>query len=364
MNLSNNTLNIKNNYISIAKGIGIILMVAGHCRFPYLLDFIYMFHMPLFFFISGWCFKIKYLSEFHNFCIRRIKGTYIPFLKWGLLFILLHNIFYHLNIYNDQFGYAGQVSHLYSLNEHIKHAIIGCGLFLYPEELLGGYWFLVQLFWGSLIGFLSIKFIKNPYISASILLVISFIIKLYINKTIPFTGIGSITFLSASFFVYGFAFRNNHFKFSPLIIISCFLMVLTGSFFWNTTMQTYTHFNVLPYAVTGVFGSIMIIEIAKLFDNRSNDNNRVKVFLIFAGENSLTILTWHFLSFKLVSLLIINIEGYPTEMLAMFPVIENAPLPYTILYLIIGVALPLFGLLFLKRTYSWIPILRTGQQKR
>lgn len=49
MNLSNNTLNIKNNYISIAKGIGIILMVAGHCRFPYLLDFIYMFHMPLFF---------------------------------------------------------------------------------------------------------------------------------------------------------------------------------------------------------------------------------------------------------------------------------------------------------------------------
>lgn len=42
----------------IAKGIGIILMIVGHCSFcfveyPWVIRFIYSFHMPLFFIITG-----------------------------------------------------------------------------------------------------------------------------------------------------------------------------------------------------------------------------------------------------------------------------------------------------------------------
>ena len=41
----------KNNFLSTAKGIGIILMVMGHSGVPGDIDkFIYQFHMPLFFF--------------------------------------------------------------------------------------------------------------------------------------------------------------------------------------------------------------------------------------------------------------------------------------------------------------------------
>lgn len=41
---------MKNNYIAIAKALGIMLMVVGHSGCPdYLYRFIYMFHMPLFF---------------------------------------------------------------------------------------------------------------------------------------------------------------------------------------------------------------------------------------------------------------------------------------------------------------------------
>lgn len=46
---------IRKRWIDIAKGIGIILMVIGHADAPRLLkNWIYGFHMPLFFIIAGY----------------------------------------------------------------------------------------------------------------------------------------------------------------------------------------------------------------------------------------------------------------------------------------------------------------------
>ena len=55
-------------WINIARGIGMILVVLGHAAddtwirsennnyiAKFVIDFIYSFHMPLFFFISGFC---------------------------------------------------------------------------------------------------------------------------------------------------------------------------------------------------------------------------------------------------------------------------------------------------------------------
>ena len=48
-------------YIDIAKGIGIVLVVMGHNDFalisPFAHKLIYSFHMPMFFFMSGMFFK-------------------------------------------------------------------------------------------------------------------------------------------------------------------------------------------------------------------------------------------------------------------------------------------------------------------
>ena len=53
----------RNTVIAIAKGIAIILMVIGHADAPGLLtNFIYTFHMPLFFMAAGYFFNYKYLD--------------------------------------------------------------------------------------------------------------------------------------------------------------------------------------------------------------------------------------------------------------------------------------------------------------
>lgn len=51
------------------KGVGILLMVIGHSGCPeYLHDFIYLFHMGLFFFVSGRFLKMNRGGNFFSLC--------------------------------------------------------------------------------------------------------------------------------------------------------------------------------------------------------------------------------------------------------------------------------------------------------
>jgi fucose 4-O-acetylase-like acetyltransferase len=51
---------MRNPTFDIMKGIGIVAMIVGHCILPYSLShYIYAWHMPLFFFVSGYFYKQK-----------------------------------------------------------------------------------------------------------------------------------------------------------------------------------------------------------------------------------------------------------------------------------------------------------------
>lgn len=68
-------------FIDTAKMIGIYLMIIGHCNMvdsiPYLSKFIYLFHMPLFFIISGYLYKPVELS----LSIKKYSAAYLlPYL--------------------------------------------------------------------------------------------------------------------------------------------------------------------------------------------------------------------------------------------------------------------------------------------
>lgn len=83
--------------IDIAKGIGIILVVLGHSLVPHIRQtspfaafiwiFIYNFHMPLFFFLSGWLFEKglpKYTSK-GKFIINKFKFLMVPYFVFSIL---------------------------------------------------------------------------------------------------------------------------------------------------------------------------------------------------------------------------------------------------------------------------------------
>ena len=87
---------MREKWIDIAKGIGIILMVIGHANAPTTLKiWIYGFHMPLFFIIAGYTFnRNKWIAKgFVPLIISRTKTYLIPYacflivnlILWGAL---------------------------------------------------------------------------------------------------------------------------------------------------------------------------------------------------------------------------------------------------------------------------------------
>ena len=63
--------------ISYLKALGIILMVSGHSEtgIPHLLTYIGMFHIPLFFIASGYCFKERYLSAPRQYLYNKVGAS-------------------------------------------------------------------------------------------------------------------------------------------------------------------------------------------------------------------------------------------------------------------------------------------------
>ena len=82
-------MNDRFHYIDLAKGIGIILVVWGHTQFP-AGRYIYSFHMPLFFFISGYLFSIKRNKIFLNKMIRIAAVLLFYYVSSYLFFFIIN----------------------------------------------------------------------------------------------------------------------------------------------------------------------------------------------------------------------------------------------------------------------------------
>ena len=93
-------------WIDYARAIGIVLVVVGHVlgglrheRFgdailPYqpINDFIYSFHMPLFFALSGIVFALLPPSSVEKFLRSTLVGILIPYFSWSIIVIVLQQV--------------------------------------------------------------------------------------------------------------------------------------------------------------------------------------------------------------------------------------------------------------------------------
>lgn len=69
----------------MAKGYGILCVILGHISFHSLSIWIYSFHIPLFFFLSGYLFNEK--RSFIPFLRKKIKTLLIPYVFFSFLYI-------------------------------------------------------------------------------------------------------------------------------------------------------------------------------------------------------------------------------------------------------------------------------------
>ena len=83
--------------IDIAKGLGILFVVWSHAKGPFT-PYMYQFHMPLFFLISGFLFNSRNTPA--QFLGKKVRSLYIPFVFWNLCSLLITTAL-HIQEFSD-----------------------------------------------------------------------------------------------------------------------------------------------------------------------------------------------------------------------------------------------------------------------
>lgn len=250
-------------YIDIAKAIGIILMVIGHC-IPYgsfANKYIYYFHMPLFFILSGICFDFNKYKDASVFLRKKVKQILFPFIVFFVLFLPFCLIF----------------DKGYELKSFTYKA---------PYTL----WFLLVLFLANIIyyGLCTVTYkITNRIIGILCLFAISSILNLT-NIDLPYSL--STVCSAAAFLGVGNLYREYFYYIKLSIGLACLIIlgVITLILDERYNMQSNNLGGFLYGYIPCFIGSIGIISLSQFIEKFKCSG------LTYIGRNSLIIMLFHF----------------------------------------------------------------------
>lgn len=143
----------------VLKGIAIIFMIIGHCEIGSLRPFIFSFHMPLFFFVTGYFLKIRPLREEFRLSLKRLILPY----TFTALCICIIAACEDLSNYSWADGSFTQGT--------IIHFLLGFRGDSPPEWMIGHVgmlWFILAMFWARFFTVFFIGKIKSQKILCSI----------------------------------------------------------------------------------------------------------------------------------------------------------------------------------------------------
>lgn len=347
----------RNTVISICKAIAIILMVIGHAETPGLITAtLYTFHMPLFFITAGYFFSRSNMDNPWGFCARRFKGLYVPFLKWSLLFLVLHNVWFHLGILNEQYGnWSGGVTHPYTWHAMASRLMLMVTAMAgYDEFMAGAFWFFRGLLVSSIVYMVLSKLLcdsgrMSMHTSAWAIVAIALAFaafRITNGLTVKYIANGGMRETwGVMFFGIGVLFR----RYEPQIrqhwalgVMYLLLLCAAGHFHLHGMNNTGHVQDLWSLPLTGTIGFLLVHYVSTLIDRR---DGRLRRALVYIGDNTLYIFILHIICYKPVSLLKIWWYGLDPAQIGCHMVIHDYHEDwFWILYTIAGVGLPLAAL--------------------
>ncbi len=323
-------------YWDLIKGLGIIAIVVGHSCSP-LGPFVYMYHLMLFFFISGYLYNDKYSNDIYGFIGKRVQSQWSLTVKYSLLFVLLHNLFVDMGIYSlanfPRYDYRSFIA-----------AIINNILLQGGEQMGGALWFVPLLFFSS-IGFCfirsltrNIRNIRNrEIINSLIIVVIGYLGVFFINRQIYFIYHAHLCFLIIPILQTGFLLKQYSVKIPYKwyyavisVVIILLVLFLTGK---NVELSRNEIIGVHYFYLVSICGIYANLYLGKVLLKHA----KVTSVLSYLGNKSFHIMALHFIFFKPVEYFRYFVQHKPFSVISSFPVSSKA---YWVAYIILGVSLP------------------------
>lgn len=358
---------------SILKAIAIICVVLSHAGISgWLFNFVFIFHVPIFFICAGYFFNTKYLTDERTYIVHRFKGLYLPFVRWSLFFLLIHNVLFPLGILSETYGNAGGgVTHPYTWQQFSQHAwSIVSNMSGYDQFLCGAFWFFRALLLAS-IGFLLMFKLLNrsaqlrdyKHTAWGVLFITLLLITWKTTTHLNLTGVaqgGYRELMGMAFMTAGFLLKQyevcDKLNWKTALTSGTFLLLAScffpSSMVWN---PNFTQFISLPLPAIAAF--VMFTYISAWIDRHPG---LIKRTFAYIGEHTLYIFAFHLVAFKVVSALKVWFYDLPWEAVGGHPVVITPANNWiwVILYLAAGVILPL---LWLKSYRKFAPKIDLNQ---
>ena len=335
MPLAQKNTNNRIAWLDQLKGFGIILMVYGH-NFPALEEYIYSFHMPLFFIIAG----IFHPKKINIPTIKkRFRQILLPYFLWS--FIL--------------FGFWLFIGRKFGESVHLDLSITKnfIGIFFAQGDINFmnwgiPMWFLPTIFLTFLLFGLILK-IKNTILQYSVLvmsIVLGFLIanfcRVYLFWSLD-VALVSLFFYSFGFYAKDFIKSNNNKGVLSLLILGVIHVAVSLFLLQKIDMYRSTYGNEILFLLNSLVGFLFWGSLFKNFLPLK--------FLVFFGKNTMPVLALQARALSFIKLFLFLILG-----LSIFEFTEFEKVILTLGQLII-----LFPILIFINKY--IPILN-GKNKK
>lgn len=280
------------NWIDWAKALCIFLMVCGHSRpFPQFHDFLYLFHMPVFFIITGILYKPKNIKKL-------IISLIIPTLIWNMI--------------NYPWYLSGIIGHKPITFENLLSRPI-LGLIIHDFNIgipiCGAFWFVLVIFILRLI---------YPIIHKIRIIHIAFIIfclfTAFKSNQAPENGILFLpqrAIIAYPFFLFGIYIKKHQTILSKInrweisLLLCSFIILILFSYYLGTFDLYSCNLNYFPlYYCIGIIGFIFIYTLSNKLSSRYGNPS----FIQNISNGTLVILGLHIIVFSLLNKLINNTD--------------------------------------------------------
>ena len=268
----------------MAKGISIILVILGHCLPDNNIfkNYIYSFHMPLFYIVSGMFYVKRNIKEQLR---RDFKKLIVPYLATSLCIIVLKTLESFISG-TDVFKTFSKwcLSMLYGTGEKVDFL----GLDVQP---IGAIWFLLSLFWTKLLYNVIVQVTNSNSCKIYIIIIFLSIFGLVLPKYIWLPLSIETSLITILFYRLGYDFKHyniiEHLNAKKIVLLTLVWGTISCKIQTSVVSSYYSmyYINIL----SGVIGSIVLL----YFCIKLKKIEKAQLILTWFGNNSLFILCFH-----------------------------------------------------------------------